>query len=44
MKALPFSRDMLVQLLWATLAPFVPLVFTMIPFETLLDHILKSVF
>jgi hypothetical protein len=44
MKALPFSRDMLVQLLWATLAPFVPLVFTMIPFEALLDHILKSVF
>jgi hypothetical protein len=44
MKAVPFSRDMLVQLLCATLVPFVPLVFTMIPFETLLDHILKSVF
>lgn len=44
MRGLPFSRDMLVQLLWATLAPFAPLVFTMIPFETLLDHILKSVF
>jgi hypothetical protein len=44
MKAVPFSRDMLVQMLWATLVPFVPLVFTMIPFESLLDHILKSVF
>ena len=44
MKPVPFSRDMLVQMLWATLVPFVPLVFTMIPFETLLDHILKSVF
>jgi hypothetical protein len=44
MKAVPFSRDMLIQLLCATLVPFVPLVFTMIPFETLLDHILKSVF
>ena len=44
MRAVPFSRDMLVQMLWATLAPFVPLVFTMIPFESLLDHILKSVF
>jgi hypothetical protein len=44
MRAVPFSRDMLVQMLWATLVPFVPLVFTMIPFEALLDHLLKSVF
>jgi hypothetical protein len=44
MKPVPFSRDMLVQLLWATLVPFVPLVFTMIPFESLLDHIFKSIF
>ena len=44
MRAVPFSRDMLVQMLWATLIPFVPLVFTMIPFEELLDHFLKSVF
>ena len=44
MRAVPFSRDMLVQMLWATLIPFVPLVFTMIPFEALLDHFLKSVF
>lgn len=44
MRGLPFSREMLVQLLWATLAPFSPLVFTMIPLEELLDRILKSVF
>jgi hypothetical protein len=44
MRAVPFSRDMLVQMLWATLAPFAPLVFTMIPLEELLDQMLKSVF
>jgi hypothetical protein len=44
MRALPFSRDMLVQMLWATLAPFVPLVFTMIPLEEVLDRMIKSVF
>ncbi|MCX6873460.1 MAG: hypothetical protein NTW21_06580 [Verrucomicrobia bacterium] len=40
MRAVLFSRDMLVQLLWATLAPFVPLVFTMIPLNELLDRII----
>lgn len=43
-KALPFSRDTLLQLAWATLAPFAPLVFTMIPLEQLLDRIVGAVF
>ena len=43
-KPVPFSRDMIMQLVWATLIPFFPLVFTMIPFEELLDRLLKSVF
>jgi hypothetical protein len=43
-KAVPFNRDMLLQLVWATLAPFAPLVFTMIPLEDLLDRILKTIF
>jgi len=44
MKAVPFNRDMLLQLVWATLAPFFPLVFTMIPLEELLDRMIKAVF
>ena len=43
-KAVPFSRDTFVQLVWATLVPFVPLVFTMIPLEELLDRIVGAVF
>jgi hypothetical protein len=43
-RAVPFSRDLLLQLLWATLAPFAPLVFTMIPLEELLDRMIKTVF
>jgi hypothetical protein len=44
MKAVPFSRDVFVQLLWATLVPFVPLVFTMIPLEELLERIIGAAF
>lgn len=44
MKAVPFSRDLLLQLLWATLVPFAPQVLTMIPLEELLDRILKTIF
>lgn len=44
MKAVPFNRDLLLQLVWATLAPFSPLVFTMIPLEELLDRMIKTVF
>lgn len=43
-RAVPFSRDTLLQLVWATLAPFAPLVFTMIPLEELLDRMIKTVF
>jgi hypothetical protein len=43
-KPVPFSRDTVLQLVWATLLPFVPLVFTMIPFEELLDRLVKAVF
>lgn len=43
-RPVPFSRDMLLQLVWATLAPFAPLVFTMIPLEVLLDRMIKTVF
>jgi hypothetical protein len=43
-KAVPFGRDTLVQLSWATLAPFLPLVLTMIPLDELLDRLLGSVF
>ena len=43
-RAVPFSRDLLLQLVWATLAPFIPLVFTMIPLEELLDRMIKTVF
>lgn len=39
-KPVPFNRDMFLQLVWATLVPFVPLVFTMIPLEELLDRII----
>jgi hypothetical protein len=44
MKALPFGRDTFVQLTVATLIPFVPLLFTMIPLEELLDRIIGAVF
>jgi hypothetical protein len=35
---------MLVQLAAATLIPFLPLVFTMIPLEQLLDRIIGAIF
>jgi hypothetical protein len=43
-KPVPFSRDTILQLVWATLAPFTPLVFTMIPFDELLNRLIKAVF
>ena len=44
MKPVIFSRAMLVQLTAAMLIPFVPLVFTMIPLEQLLDRIIGAIF
>jgi hypothetical protein len=43
-KAVPFSRDLLLQLVWATLAPFAPLVLTMIPLNELLDRMIQTLF
>ena len=44
MKPAIFSRTMFIQLTAATLIPFVPLVFTMIPLEQLLDRIIGAIF
>ena len=44
MKPVIFSRTMLVQLAAATLIPFLPLVFTMIPLEQLLDRVIGAIF
>lgn len=43
-RAVPFSRDLLLQLVWATLAPFAPLVLTMFPLNELLDKVIQTVF
>lgn len=43
-RPVPLSRDMFFQLVLATLAPFAPLVLTMIPIEELLDRLIQSVF
>ena len=40
---MPFSREMFFQLVWATIVPFVPLVFTLFPLEELLDRIIGAV-
>ncbi len=44
MKALPFSRDVFVQLILATVVPFFPLLFTMFPLEELLNRLIGAVF
>jgi len=44
MKPVPFSRDMFVQLVLATVVPFAPLLLTMFPLEELLDRIIGAVF
>lgn len=43
-KGIIVSRAMLMQLAAATLVPFVPLVFTMIPLDQLLDQIIGAIF
>ncbi|HEY9199739.1 MAG TPA: hypothetical protein VIR60_10255 [Gammaproteobacteria bacterium] len=43
-KPFPFGRDTVVRLIAATLVPFVPLLFTLMPLETLLDRIIGAVF
>jgi len=44
MRPVIFTRDLFVQLCVAILLPFVPLVFTMIPLEQLLDRIIGAIF
>jgi hypothetical protein len=43
-RAVPFNRDLLMQMALATLSPLAPLVFTLIPFEELLDRVIQIVF
>jgi hypothetical protein len=43
-KAFPFGRDTFVRLLAAILVPFVPLLFTLMPLEALLDRLIGAVF
>ena len=40
----PFQRSLAVELAVATLAPIAPLVLTMIPFETIVEGLLKMIF
>ena len=44
MNAVPFNRNMFVQLITATAVPFVPLLFTVFPLEVILDRIIGVVF
>jgi hypothetical protein len=44
MRLVPFTKETILQLALITLLPFLPLTLTMISFEELIDHILKSVF
>ncbi|WDF90938.1 hypothetical protein [Aeromonas hydrophila] len=43
-RPLPFSRDTFMQLILATLVPFVPLLFTLFPFEVMLDRVIGIIF
>ncbi|MFC5707999.1 hypothetical protein [Aeromonas eucrenophila] len=43
-RPLPFSRDMFLQLVLATVVPFMPLLLTMFPFEVLLDRLIGVIF
>lgn len=43
-KPVPFGRDAFVQMIAATLAPFVPLLLTLMPLEALLDRLMGAVF
>lgn len=43
-RPLPFSRDMFLQLVLATIIPFSPLLFTLFPFEVMLDRLIGVIF
>jgi hypothetical protein len=44
MRVAPFTKDTVIQLLAATLAPVIPLLLTMMPLEELLKNLLKVLF
>ena len=44
MRAIPFATDDVVRLLVATVAPVVPLLLTIMPFEQLLSQAIKIIF
>ncbi|WP_412705224.1 hypothetical protein [Aeromonas rivipollensis] len=43
-RPMPFSRDMFLQLVLATVVPFLPLLLTLFSFETLLDRLVGVIF
>lgn len=43
-RPIPFSRDMLLQLVLATVVPFLPLLLTLFSFEALLDRLVGVIF
>ncbi len=43
-KPFPFGRETFVRLIAAILAPFIPLLLTLMPLETLLDRLIGAVF
>jgi hypothetical protein len=43
-KPFPFGRETIIRLIAAVLVPFVPLLFTLMPLEVLLDHLIGAVF
>jgi hypothetical protein len=44
MSAVPFAKDDVARLLIATVAPIVPLLLTIMPFEQLLTQVVKIIF
>ncbi|MGL5813273.1 MAG: hypothetical protein ACRCYW_08090 [Aeromonas sp.] len=43
-RPIPFSRDMFLQLVLASVVPFVPLLLTLFPFDVLLDRLVGVIF
>ncbi|MFM4770069.1 hypothetical protein ACEUAE_19440 [Aeromonas veronii] len=43
-RPLPFNRDTIMQLIMATLIPFIPLLFTLFSFEVILDRVIGIIF
>jgi hypothetical protein len=43
-RLVPFEYDTVIRLAIILVAPFLPLTLTMIPFERIVDHVVKLVF